>query len=205
MNKTKNTQTKQTTESEIKLLRFNKDRFLTTEETAEVLGLKAGTLQNMRIEGKGISYYRFGRHIKYRKSDVINYIQQQKVKVAQENNLTEMDKARNKFYDKNKELNRDEFGDEPIYNEQKKSLEGKYFLTFPDKQNPTCLKNQGRILTRIENGYYLVQMNDFVTGDESNQQIFHIEDMDNWRLYEDAEYWRQDGQQFVNRNASRIK
>ena len=85
------------------------------------------------------------------------------------------------------------------------TLEGKYFLTFPNKQDPTCLENQGRILTRIENGYYLVQMNDFVTGDESNQQIFHIEDMDNWRLYEDVEYWRQDGQQFVNRNASRIK
>ena len=61
-----------------------KDRFLTTEETAEVLGLRAGTLENMRRESKSIPYYKFGKHIKYKRSDVIEYIQGQKVEVQDE-------------------------------------------------------------------------------------------------------------------------
>jgi len=58
-----------------------KDRFLNTEETAELLGLRVGTLENMRREGKSIPYFKFGRHIKYKRSDVIDYIQGQKVEV----------------------------------------------------------------------------------------------------------------------------
>lgn len=47
---------------------------LSTDQAAELLGLSERTLENWRWQRKGPSYVKLGRSIRYRKTDVENWI-----------------------------------------------------------------------------------------------------------------------------------
>lgn len=46
------------------------DRFLTTKEAAELLGIRPNTLEHWRSKGKGPTFERVGSAIRYRLSDI---------------------------------------------------------------------------------------------------------------------------------------
>ena len=51
--------------------------FLNTRQAAELIGLKANTLEIWRIRGGGPRYIKFGRAVRYRQSDLETYIEAQ--------------------------------------------------------------------------------------------------------------------------------
>ena len=51
------------------------------EIVADTVGEEPQADEYWRRERKSIPYFKFGRHIKYKRSDVIDYIQGQKVEV----------------------------------------------------------------------------------------------------------------------------
>ena len=51
------------------------------------------------------------------------------------------------------------------------------------EDNPLVIYNQGRVISYLENGYYLVQLFEWLMGTESNQKIFHISKMITWDFY----------------------
>ncbi|MDZ7673744.1 MAG: helix-turn-helix domain-containing protein [Acidimicrobiales bacterium] len=51
------------------------DRLLWPEEVAEVLGVPIGTLANWRYQGRGPAFVKVGRHVRYRRSDVLGWIE----------------------------------------------------------------------------------------------------------------------------------
>jgi excisionase family DNA binding protein len=48
--------------------------FLTTSEVANLTGLKSGTLEVWRVYGKGPQFVKFGRAVRYRKADILAWI-----------------------------------------------------------------------------------------------------------------------------------
>lgn len=72
----------------------------------------------------------------------------------------------------------------------KDKLIGKFFHTFDDAH---VLRYQGQIEAALSAGYYLVQLYDWLVGLPNAQQIFHLADMKGWDLYDDKDYWRQEG------------
>lgn len=50
-----------------------------TKELAELLGLNEMTLYNWRREGKGPPYIRVGRRIRYKRADVDEWLQKERV------------------------------------------------------------------------------------------------------------------------------
>ncbi len=53
------------------------DRLLSVQELATYLGLPVATLYAWRYRGEGPPGFRVGRHVRYRWSDVITWIEQQ--------------------------------------------------------------------------------------------------------------------------------
>lgn len=53
------------------------DRWLTRAELAERLQLPVGTLADWALRGKGPRYARFGKHVRYRMSDVATWENEQ--------------------------------------------------------------------------------------------------------------------------------
>ena len=51
------------------------DVTLTTAQAAELLGIKHGTLEIWRIQGKSPKYMKIGRAVRYRKSDVLEFME----------------------------------------------------------------------------------------------------------------------------------
>lgn len=51
--------------------------FLNTPQTAAFLGLKPGTLEVWRVQGKGPAFVKFGRAVRYRIADLERWIDQQ--------------------------------------------------------------------------------------------------------------------------------
>ena len=51
--------------------------FLNTRQAAELIGLKANTLEIWRLRGTGPKYIKFGRAVRYRQSDLETYIEAQ--------------------------------------------------------------------------------------------------------------------------------
>jgi len=49
-------------------------RPLTTTEAAEHLGVKPGTLEVWRVQGKGPTYLKLGRSVRYRMADLDAYM-----------------------------------------------------------------------------------------------------------------------------------
>ena len=52
------------------------DRLLWPEEVAEMLGVPVGTLANWRYQGRGPAFVKVGRHVRYRRRDVVAWIGQ---------------------------------------------------------------------------------------------------------------------------------
>lgn len=55
------------------------DRLLWPEEVAEMLGVPVGTLANWRYLGRGHAFVKVGRHVRYRWSDVADWIEERVV------------------------------------------------------------------------------------------------------------------------------
>jgi predicted DNA-binding transcriptional regulator AlpA len=49
------------------------DRFIDTDETAEILGTTTNTLNYWRVMGSGPKYYRHGRNVRYLLSEVVEW------------------------------------------------------------------------------------------------------------------------------------
>jgi excisionase family DNA binding protein len=50
---------------------------LTPAELGDYLGVPLGTLANWRYQGRGPAYVRFGRHVRYRATDIAAWVDEQ--------------------------------------------------------------------------------------------------------------------------------
>lgn len=53
---------------------MEKNRLMTTTETADYLRIKKITLEQWRLKGKGPQFLKIGRCVRYRMSDILGYI-----------------------------------------------------------------------------------------------------------------------------------
>jgi excisionase family DNA binding protein len=58
---------------------MEKERYLSSDEVFEITGVKKQTLANSRHRGVGIPYYKVGRSVRYKLSDVLNFMEQHRV------------------------------------------------------------------------------------------------------------------------------
>lgn len=58
---------------------MKEDRYLSTAEVAKLTGRKYQTWANERHEGRGIPYYKVGRSVRYKLSDVIAFMESHRV------------------------------------------------------------------------------------------------------------------------------
>lgn len=68
------------------------------------------------------------------------------------------------------------------------SMIGKFFHSYTDANQKTMCW-QGRILSRPSAGVYLVQLYEFIMGQESDQVLISFADMLNWRFYDTVNDW----------------
>jgi len=54
-------------------------KLLTEKEVAELTGLSLSTLRMNRSKGKGLSYLKIGKCVRYRMADLENYLESHKV------------------------------------------------------------------------------------------------------------------------------
>ena len=52
------------------------DEIMSGDQTGEFLGVPAGTLANWRYQGRGPRFYKVGKHVRYRKSDVLAWLEE---------------------------------------------------------------------------------------------------------------------------------
>lgn len=64
-----------------------------------------------------------------------------------------------------------------------KSLEGKFFHFFKDNK----VEWQGYIVSEPKDGYFIIQLFDWILGYPSNQKLIKIDDMIGWNLYDTDE------------------
>ena len=64
------------------------------------------------------------------------------------------------------------------------ALENLWFLTFTEDKK---MQYQGRILSRLENGFYLVQLYEWLLGTESCMKIMPFKEFLDAELYSDNE------------------
>ena len=55
------------------------DKLLTTEEVAEILGLKPDTVKRLRAKHMGPPYYKLERIVRYNEKEVERWLQTQKI------------------------------------------------------------------------------------------------------------------------------
>jgi hypothetical protein len=53
--------------------------FYSDVQIAEIVGRAAQSLRNDRHQGKGLPYYRIGRSVRYKLSEVLSYMEQRRV------------------------------------------------------------------------------------------------------------------------------
>lgn len=53
---------------------MSENELLTTEQLAELLGLRTNTIEGWRLKGQGPRFCKLGRSIRYRRSDVEDWI-----------------------------------------------------------------------------------------------------------------------------------
>jgi len=73
--------------------------FLTTDQLAGVLGLKKNTLEGWRTQGRGPAFIKVGRAIRYRKTDIDDYLKNQTVRSTSEgtrDNISRLSGNKNK-------------------------------------------------------------------------------------------------------------
>lgn len=51
--------------------------FLSTDDVARYLGLSSRTLERFRVEGRGPAYHKFGRAVKYRRDNLLEWAERQ--------------------------------------------------------------------------------------------------------------------------------
>ena len=56
---------------------MNTPKLLTSQQTADLLTIREGTLRIWRLQGKGPRFRRFGQQVRYDEADVIAYINAQ--------------------------------------------------------------------------------------------------------------------------------
>ncbi|WP_370621701.1 hypothetical protein NMD10_27675 (plasmid) [Citrobacter portucalensis] len=80
----------------------------------------------------------------------------------------------------------------------KAPLVGLFAHTFNDEK---AVEFQLEITAALPDNHYLCQLYSWMDGSDTNMAIFHIGDMKAWKLYDDVEYWRKEGDRLskVNR------
>jgi hypothetical protein len=63
---------------------------------------------------------------------------------------------------------------------------GRFFFSFKNDE----LQWQGRIISKVSEGVFLVQLHEWTTGESSSQVLFSVQDMMGWKFYDTAEAWR---------------
>jgi len=66
------------------------DRLLTVEEVAEWLGVPVGTIYAWRYRSTGPASYKVGRHVRFRPSDVEQWLEAQRTEPAQPSTLRQL-------------------------------------------------------------------------------------------------------------------
>lgn len=66
-----------------------------------------------------------------------------------------------------------------------KSLEGKFFHSFKDGK----LIWQGYVVAEQTDGFFLVQLFEWVMGEPSVQKVMHLRDMADWEFYGSEDEW----------------
>lgn len=59
-------------------------RYLNEREVAHLTGRALSTLRNERFRGCGIPYIKVGRSVRYNRSDVLQFMEQRKIKTSQD-------------------------------------------------------------------------------------------------------------------------
>ena len=52
-------------------------KLLTTQQAADILGIKKNTMEGWRLRGEGPTYYKIGKLVKYAEADLDRYIDAQ--------------------------------------------------------------------------------------------------------------------------------
>ena len=81
---------------------------------------------------------------------------------------------------------------------QASSLVGKFFHSFKEER----VEWQGRIEAEIAEGRFLVQLFSWLDGRSTEERIFHIKDVLEWRFYSDQEEWIEHGDQLCQKAAN---
>jgi hypothetical protein len=71
-------------------------------------------------------------------------------------------------------------------------LVGKFFLSFEDDG----VSWQGRILSEVSAGVFLVQLHEWLMGEASDQILVSIPEMKKWKFYENVDDWRYNGDHY---------
>ena len=58
------------------------EQYLNEREVTKLTGRALSTLRNDRAAGRGFPYVKWGRFVRYRKKDVINFMEARKVQTA---------------------------------------------------------------------------------------------------------------------------
>lgn len=58
------------------------DKLLSVEEASDILGVSEATLNTWRVNGLNVPYFKIGGAVRYKESDLREYIEWQKVKVV---------------------------------------------------------------------------------------------------------------------------
>ncbi|MCX5906521.1 MAG: helix-turn-helix domain-containing protein [Deltaproteobacteria bacterium] len=57
-------------------------RYISEKEVHRITSIPIQTLRNFRCQGKGISYSKFGRSVRYRLQDVIEFMESHRIETA---------------------------------------------------------------------------------------------------------------------------
>ena len=52
---------------------YSGDDFMSSEDVAVILGLSPRTLERFRLEGRGPTYFKFGRIVRYKRSTILTW------------------------------------------------------------------------------------------------------------------------------------
>lgn len=58
---------------------MEKEKLLKDTQVSEMIGLAAQTLRNDRHAGRGLPYFKIGSSVRYRWSDVVEYLERRRV------------------------------------------------------------------------------------------------------------------------------
>jgi predicted DNA-binding transcriptional regulator AlpA len=61
----------------------NQKKYIKEKEVSEIISRALSTLRNERFLGKGIPYIKIGKSVRYRLDDVIEYMEERRVKTFQ--------------------------------------------------------------------------------------------------------------------------